>query len=123
MKINGVELGKSPRAINPESFEGEPYVIIRDRSFSEGKAWPLAEDTIDALCEELRRIVRGAEELTLAGKLFRIRRHGRGMSFNTFGTDNPEWIRDLRDMCNAALGGGEDTRRLVNVKEGIGDIA
>jgi len=104
MKINEVELARAPHY-----HPGEPIVTISAYPSShEQVVWPLTGATINALCADLWRIVRGEEELTLAGKLFRIRRHGRGMSFNAFGTNNPEWIRGLRDMCNAALEGGNN---------------
>jgi len=107
MKINGVELAKAPHY-----RIGEPIVTISTYPSShEQVVWPLTGATIDALCAELRRIVRGAEELTLVGKLFRISRHGREMNFNIFGTNNPEWIRGLRDMCNAALESGDEKQR------------
>ena len=107
MKINGIELIKAPH-YRPD----EPIVTISAYPSShEQVVWPLAAGFIDALCEELQRLARGATFCNYAlgvslsptegGLTLKVKQKELELTAETFMSRRE--IEHLRDVCDAAL--------------------
>jgi len=103
MKINGREVRQAPRTID----RGEIVVEI----WKEGNhiPWPVAEDTINDLCDTLREIVEPMKGLYIYNVTVIRQGNSGSAKFDFIHRDerhssNNGVTREIRDFCNKTLG-------------------
>jgi len=131
MKINGREVRKPPRGIKEDEpavhlgriFSRDVFSVIEADSIQ----WPVAEDTIDDLCDMLRDIAKPRDGLNYYNVRFNFDHNNH--CIEVFLNDKKEvslgksGISALRDMCNEALGEESDYKAaLEKIKIIIDDM-